>query len=227
MKVFYQKIFCLIFLLGFTILPLPTKAVVVFKHEVVLSKNTPTTHIKKKPNRLATFLFKAYLKKAKKLNKEKVDKIIRTSLFVIIGVLLIFTLQGSIWLSILSGLTFLSIKLWQRIRNRNKEENEDDRTYANQNGRSYSTRSVYSFLWGLGLWFFSFLLPVLFPNAPAGIISLFFITFITGFVFFLISLVRAMKGIQQKEPNRVKAIVVLLLSLLLVLPLVVGLFSAL
>jgi hypothetical protein len=227
MRIFYQKIYYLIFLFGFTLLPLPTKAVVVFKHEVALSKNASTTHIKKKHNRLAIFLLKAYLKKATQPNKEKVNKIVRIILFSIVGILLIFALQGSIWLSILSGLTFLSLKLWQRRRYRNKDTDEDDRTYANQNGRSYSTRSVYSFLLGLGSWAFSFLLPVLFPNAPAVIVGLFFLAFFTGFILFLITLVRAMKGIQRKEPDRVKAIVVLVLSLLLVLPLVVGLFSAL
>jgi hypothetical protein len=227
MKYLYSKIYYLIFLFGFTLLPLPLKAVVVFKYDVAFSKNTPTTHFKKKQNRLATFLLKAYLKKATQPSKEKVNKVVRIILFSIIGILLIFTLQGSIWLSILSGLTFLSLKLWQRRRYRNKDTDEDDRTYANQNGRSYSTRSVYSFLLGLGSWFFTFLLPVLFPNAPAVIVGLFFLAFFTGFILFLITLVRAMKGIQRKEPDRVKAIVVLLLSLLLVLPLVVGLFSAL
>jgi hypothetical protein len=88
-----------------------------------------------------------------------VNKIVRIVFFSIIGILLIFALQGLIWLSILSGLTFLIFKIWQRSRYRNKQENEDDRTYANQNGRSYSTRSVYSFLLGLGSWVFSFLLP--------------------------------------------------------------------
>jgi hypothetical protein len=227
MKAFYQKIYCLILLFGFTLLPLPTKAVVVFKNDVALTKNVTTTHIKKKPNRLATFFLKAYLKKATQPNKEKVNKIVRIVLFSIIGILLIFALQGLIWLSILSGLTFLIFKIWQRSRYRNKQENEDDRTYANQNGRSYSTRSVYSFLLGLGSWVFSFLLPVLFPNAPAFIVGLFFLTFFAGFILFLITLVRAMKGIQRKEPDRVKAIVVVVLSLLLVLPLVVGLFTAL
>lgn len=227
MKVFYQKIFYLIFLFGFTILPFPTKAVVVFKKDVVFSKNNSTIHINKKPNRFVIFLLKVYLKKATQPNKEKVNKIVRIVLFSIIGILLIFALQGLIWLSILSGLTFLSFKIWHRRRYRNKQENEDDRTYVNQNGRSYSTRSVYSFLLGLGSWVFSFLLPVLFPNAPAIIVGLFFVTFFAGFILFLISLVRAMKGIQKKEPDRAKAIVVLLLSLLIVLPLVVGLFTAL
>jgi dolichol kinase len=133
MKAFYQKIHCLIFLFGFTLLPLPTKAVVVFKHEVALSKNAPTTHVKKKHNRLAIFLLKAYLKKAKKSNKEKMDKIIRNSLFVIIGVLLIFVLQSSIWLFILSGLTFLGIRFWERRRYRNKNISENGRSYFNQN----------------------------------------------------------------------------------------------
>ena len=227
MKAFYQKIYCLIFLFGLTILPFPTKAVVVFRHDAASSKNTPTTHIKKKQNRLAAFLLKAYLKKATQPNKEKTNKIVRIVLFSIIGILLVFALQGSIWLSILSGLTFLSLKLWQRIRYRNKNTDEDDRIYANQNGRSYSTRSVYSFLLGLGFWAFSFLLPVLFPNAPALIVSLFFVTFFTGFICFLVTLVRAMKGIRRNEPDKTKAIVVLLLSLLLVLPLIIGLFSAL
>jgi hypothetical protein len=71
MKAFYQKTYCLIFLFGFTILPLPTKAVVVFKNDVALTKNVTTTHIKKKPNRLATFFLKVYLKKATQPNKEK------------------------------------------------------------------------------------------------------------------------------------------------------------
>jgi hypothetical protein len=222
MKAFYQKIYYLIFLFGFTFFPLPTKAVVVFKHEVVLSKNVPMTHIKKKQNRLATFLLKAYLKKATQANKGKVNKIIRIIFFSIIGILLIFALQGSIWLSILSAITFLSLKVWQRWRIRNKYRDDD-----NQNEPSYSTRSVYPFLIALGLWVFAFLLPVFFPSAPAIILSLFFLTFITGFVFLLISLARAIKGIKQKDSDGLTAVVVLLLSLLVVLPLAIGLLLAL
>jgi hypothetical protein len=174
--------------------------------------------------------------------RTKIEKIILYTFLIISIVAFIYFLQGTIWLAVVGLLAFLGIKMGKKQRERENSQyvyvdDKGKEVPVAQNtqtlskvsyGKSYASRSVKSFLRGLGLLGLTVVLGLLFAEIffDVGILILIlFAALIGSLVFMAFAFGQSVKSISNKEPEKDKAILMLILSLLFLLPLVIIFFS--
>ena len=178
------------------------------------------------------------LKKYSPKPRSKTEKIILYTFLVIGIVAFVYFLQGTIWLTIVGLLAFLGMKMGKKQRERetsqyvyiNDKGEEVAVTQSTQKnskvfyGKSFALRSIKSFGRGLGLLALAVILSLLFSEIffEVGIlILLLFAALIGSIIFMAFAFGQSIKSISNKEPDKDKAVLILILSLLFLLPLAI------
>jgi accessory gene regulator protein AgrB len=228
------KSILLTFFVGFA--QSPTNAIIAFHPKAATEVKSPKQAKKVKMLKLLREL-KA-LKKYSPQPRTKTEKIILYTFLVIGIVAFVYFLQGTIWLTIVGLLAFLGIRMGKKQREREtshyvyiNDKGEEvalaqntQKTSKISYGKSYATRSVKSFLRGLGLLALGVILSALFSEIffEVGIlILLLFAALLGGLIFMAFAFGQSVKSISNKEPEKDKAVLMLILSLLFLLPLVI------
>jgi hypothetical protein len=220
----------------------PTNAIIAFHPQTNTVAKPPKQVKKVKILKLLRALqeFKKYSPKT----RTKTEKIILYTFLVISIVAFVYFLQGTIWLAVISLLAFLGIKMGKKQRERENSQyvyvnDKGEEVAVAQNtqttskvsyGKSYASRSVKSFLRGLGSLGLTVVLSLLFAEIFSGVgilILLLFAALIGSLIFMAFAFGQSVKSISNKEPEKDKAILILILSLLFLLPLVIIFFGGL
>jgi hypothetical protein len=173
--------------------------------------------------------------------RTKTEKIILYTFLIISIVAFVYFLQGTIWLAIVGLLAFLGIRMGKKQRERETSQyvyinDKGEEVAVAQNtqttskityGKSYATRSVKSFLKGLGLLGLTVVLGFASLFESGFLILLLFAALIGSLIFMAFAFGQSVKSISNKEPEKDKAILILILSLLFLLPLVIIFFGGL
>lgn len=149
----------------------------------------------------------------------KKRKVLKIVLGVVAGLLLIYLLQGSIWLSIIGASIFTFFKMRKWIRNRPPRE---EPIAASNNEipfkRSFARKSILTFVFGIVFMALSFILLILAIASGGGVaVLLFVIAGLLSLAFNISSIVLSLKSIMRNEPYKSGAIVILVLSILFAL----------
>ncbi len=187
-----------------------------------------------------------FLKLLRELNKynskprTKAEKIILYVFLIVSIIAFIYFLQGKIVLSIIGLVMFLAIKAGKKQReqpenvylNEKGEEVVPTPSYTKSkvtNGKSYASRSVKSFLRGLGLFGLTFLLALVgaqsFLFESGFFIIILFLAAIVAWTLIGVAFIQSLKSISNKELDKDKAVLILILSLLFLLPMLISLLG--
>jgi hypothetical protein len=211
-----------------------TNAIIAFHPQATTVAKPPKQAKKVKILKLLREL-RAYNKYSPK-PRTKTEKIILYTFLIISIVAFVYFLQGTIWLTIVGLLAVLGIRRGKKQRERETSQyvyvdDKGEEVAVAQNtqksskityGKSYATRSVKSFLKGLGLLALAVILSALFSEIffEVGILLLLlFAALIGGLIFMAFAFSQSVKSISNKEPEKDKAVLMLILSLLFLLPL--------
>jgi hypothetical protein len=257
MKTILKCLFLTLFM-GFS--QTPTNAIVAFHPQTTKLVKLQAQPKKVKMLKLLRAL-KKYKKELDPQSRTKTEKIVLYVFLTIVILAFIYFLQGSITLFIIGVLAFLGIKLGKKRREeteviivaeKNKEPDitkpyvEKPNTYVIIkpktpgksskiiNEKSFASRSVKSFLRGLGGLALAFILLVI---GVAGILTqstlsavflvLFLVAVVAGLIFMGRAFSQSLKSISNKETDKDKAVIILVLSLLFLLPIAFSLLGGL
>ena len=213
-----------------------TNAIIAF-HPQTTTVAKPPKHVKKVKILKLLRVLQEYQKYSPK-PRTKTEKIILYTFLIISIVAFVYFLQGTIWLAIVGLLAFLGIRMGKKQRERETSQyvyinDKGEEVAVAQNtqttskityGKSYATRSVKSFFKGLGLLGLTVILSLLFAEIffDVGIlILLLFAALIGSLIFMAFAFGQSVKSISNKESEKDKAVLILILSLLFLLPLVI------
>jgi hypothetical protein len=258
MKTILKCLFLTLFM-GFS--QTPTNAIVAFHPETTRLVKSNAQPKKVKMLKLLRAL-KKYKKELDPQSRTKTEKIILYVFLTVSVLAFIYFLQGSIALFIVGALVFLGIKLGKKRReeteviivNEKNQELDNDKPYDEQpntyivkpktkiyqksskiiNEKSFASRSVKSFLRGLGGLALAFILLVI---GVAGVLTqstlssvfliLFLVAAVAGLIFMGKAFSQSLKSISNKETDKDKAVIILVLSLLFLLPIAFSLLGGL
>ena len=213
-----------------------------YTHAIIAYHAPTTVPVKtlKQPKKVKFLKLLRELKNYNPKPRTKAEKIILYAFLIVSIIAFIYFLQGTIWLSIIGLITFLGIKAGKKQRERPEivylnekgEEVVPTQSYTNSkatHGKSYASRSVKSFLRGLGLLGLAFLLFLVgsqsFLFDSGFFIIILFLAAIIAWTFISVAFIQSLKSISNKELDKDKAVLILILSLLFLLPLLVSLLG--
>jgi hypothetical protein len=160
-----------------------------------------------------TFLFK----KQEVDRQKKRKRIFRIGLIAVASILLIYFLQGTIWLAIVPSAIFSFLKIRARIQNRPPAQYEEYDPLAYDS--SYARKSVRRFVTGLIFTLLSVVTVIAsIASELEALVVPFLGSYITGLIFFAAALIAVIKSFKRKEPFKSTATLILVLSLLFLLP---------